>query len=424
MAILMVLVCLAVLLPFTASFNYKARVDWQSAVNQGDQIRARNINRGAIALSELLFVLQRQVFNQKQFIQYLGAIDISQVAPYLMSIFGTPDGAEGLGALVGIDTSALSDLALKNGSFEMRLIPESGRTNVNCLAQGSKGKAKDNPQARTVEVLEQMMAPPLYDPLFEEERADGERYTRQDVLRAMVDYVDDDRKNFSLTRLKSGSGTEQYRYTELFDPYQARNARLDSLKELNLIQGVDDDWMAAFGDNLTVYGGGDCKVNLNFASADQIALVLRHAVRGEDKYKTEGENYLLMTLPLANFIVESREFNTLFKKLDDFKKLVEKPDQFMSPLALMGDGDTRDPNLPRVPDGMVVRVNSGCKGTNCWGGLKDLATVTPERVYRVEITTEVGTVTTVRKRVEAVYDLQFGRSQRAGKGAWLYYRED
>ena len=52
---------------------------------------------------------------------------------------------------------------------------------------------------------------------------------------------------------------------------------------------------------------------------------------------------------------------------------------------------------------------------------KDIATIAPERVYRIEIITEVGGV---RKRVEAVYDMQFGRSQSAGKGAWLYYRED
>jgi type II secretory pathway component PulK len=420
MAILMVLICLAILLPFTASFNYQARVDWQSAVNHGDEVRARNINRGAIQLSELLFILQRQVFNQKQFIQYVGRIDITQVAPYLMSVFGTEDGAEGLGALVGMDTAALSDLSLKGGSFEMRLEAESGKTNVNCLALAEDGK--DNPQARVVEALEQTMSPTLYDPLFEEERSDGERYTRQQVLMGIVDYIDDDRKRFDLARLKSSSVGENYRYTELHDPYQARNARLDSLEELYLVQGVDDDWMAAFADNLTVYGG-DCKVNLNFASAEQIALVLRHSVSGADKYKTEGENYLLMTLPLANFVVETREFNTLFKELKDFKDLVARPDEYISPLALMAGEGEQQSNLPRVPDGMEVRVKGGeNKATGDeWGGLRDVATIAPERVYSVEIITEVGGV---KKRARGVYDMQYARSQSSGKGAWLYYRED
>jgi hypothetical protein len=91
--------------------------------------------------------------------------------------------------------------------------------------------------------------------------------------------------------------------------------------------------MAAFGQELTIYGM--CKVNLNFASAEQNARVLRHAVSGEDRWKTEGENFMLKTMPLANYIVDMREYN-LFEKLDDFKALAEKPDQYINPMLMMG----------------------------------------------------------------------------------------
>lgn len=421
-AILLVLIALAILFPFTATFNYKARVDWQSAVNHGDEVRARAIQRGAMQLSVLMFELQRMVFNSKQFREMVGAMDITMLAPYLMSIFGTEDGAEGLGALVGLDTSSLNELALDGGgSFEVRLEAESGKINVNCLAVEKDDKNK--PQARTVETLEALMLPKLYDPLFDEEKSDGQRYSRQDVLMSLVDYIDDDLRRFDVYRLRSSSQDERYRYTELHDPYQARNARLDSIQELHLVEGIDDDWMAAFGHELTTYGG--CKVNLNFASAEQIALVLRHAVSGRDRWKTEGENFLTMTMPLANFVVESREFN-LFKKLEDVKELVAKPDQFVNPLLLMGEEDPDADfaaNVPKVPDGMEVRVNGGSRKDTgeSWGGLKDVATVAPERIYRIEIITNVGSV---RKRLTAVYDIQYARAQSQGKGAWLYFRED
>ncbi|WP_181197456.1 type II secretion system protein GspK [Enhygromyxa salina] len=415
----MVLIALAILFPFTASFNYKARVDWQAAVNHGDEVRARAVQRGAMQLSVLMFELQRMVFNQKQFRDMMGAMDITMLAPYLMSIFGTEDGAEGLGALVGVDTTALNELALDGGgSFEVRLEAESGKLNVNCLAIEKDGE--NTPRARVTETLEALMLPKLYDPLFDEEKSDGERYNRQHVLQAIVDYIDDDTKRFDAYRLRQSSQDERYGYTELHDPYQSRDSRLDSILELHLVEAVDDDWMAAFGSELTVYGG--CKVNLNFASPEQIAQVLRHAVSGADRWKTEGDNFLLMTMPLSNFVIESREFN-LFQKLEDFKDLVAKPDQFVNPLTLLGDESDNDyaANLPKVPDGMEVRVNGGSRNGQTWGGLKDVATVEPERIYRIEVITTVGSV---RKRLTAVYDIQYARSQSAGKGAWLYYRED
>ncbi|MFO7564663.1 MAG: type II secretion system protein GspK [Enhygromyxa sp.] len=421
-AILMVLIALAILFPFTASFNYKSRVDWQAAINHGDEVRARAIQRGAMQLSVLMFELQRMVFNQKQFRDFAGAWDITMLAPYLMGMFGSEDGAEGVGALIQesvgaqFDLSALSEFGLDTGGFEVRLEAESGKINVNCLAIEKDGE--NSPRSRVAETLEALMLPPLYDPLFDEEKSDGQRYTRQQVIQAIVDYIDDDTKQFDAYRLRNGSQDERYRYTELADPYQSRDARLDSIDELYLVEGIDDDWMAAFGHELTVYGG--CKVNLNFASPEQIALVLRHAVSGNDRDKTEGENFLTMTMPLANFVVQSREFN-LFQKLEDFKSMVAKPDQYLNPLLLLGDGGDNTSNLPKVPVGMEVRVNGGSRNGATWGGLRDISTVEPERIYRIEVITNVGSV---RKRLTAIYDIQYARSQSAGKGAWLYYRED
>lgn len=416
-ALLMVLAALAIMIPFTATFNYDAKVDFQSSVNTADEVKARNMQRGALGLSVLMFELQRMVFNQKQFREFVGGqMDITQVAPYLMSIFGSKDGAQAIGDFVGMDTSALGDLSLDGGGFEVRVEAESGRINVNCLhksdAQGSKI------QSQTATMLGQLMAPSLYDPLFEEEKADGQIYRRLDVLNAIVDYIDDNRTGFDAVRLENGGGPERYRYTELYDPYQPRNARLDSIEELQLVQGVDDDWMAAFGDELTVYG--NCKINVNFASSRQIAAVLVHAVSARDRWKTEGNNYLTMILPLANFVVEARAFN-LFEKLTDLKSLVGKPDQYMMPAFLMGGDEEQSTTNQFIPDGLEVRVNEGCRNDSCWGGLREVATVEPERYYRVEIITEVGSA---RTRVDAVYDMQYGRSNSSGKGAWLYFREE
>ncbi len=421
-AILMVLACLAVLMPFTASFSYTTRVDWQAAINLRDEVAARNLNRGGLRLSLLLFELQRMVFNQKQFRQMLGTWDITQVAPYLMSAFGSKDGHEGIAGMAGLDASTFKELSIDNGSFEIRVEAESGKLNVNCL--GQTGQGKDSSQARTVETIEAMLMPTLYDPLFDEEKGDGQRYTRKQIIQAMVDYIDDDIKSFDVVKLATSSTQERYRYTEIFDPYEPRNARLDSIEELNLVEGVDDDIMMAFGADLTVYGS--CKVNLNFASADQIALVLRHSVDAADKWKTEGENFLMKTLPLARYIVDQRTF-ALFDDMKAFEELVEKPDKFVSPLAMMGGASAgnaaalRNANMPRIPEGIQIRLNGEEKEGETFGGVNDIASIAPERVYRIEIIAEAGAV---KKRLTAVYDMQYARAQSKGTGAWIYYRED
>ncbi len=416
-ALLMVLAALAVMIPFTTTFNLDAKVDWQGSVNTADKVKARNMQRGALRLSVLMFELQRMVFNQKQFREFVGGqMDITQVAPYLMSIFGSQDGAQALGDFVGMDTSALGDLSLGGGGFEVRVEAESGRINVNCLNKSDSKGSKV--QSQTATMLAQLMAPSLYDPLFEEDKADGQTYRRTDVLSSIVDYIDDNRSSFDPLRMETGGGAERYRYTELYDPYQPRNARLDSLEELQLVEGIDDDWVAAFGDELTVYGS--CKINVNFASARQIAAVLVHAVSSRDRWKTEGPNYLAMTLPLANFVVEARQFN-LFEKLTDLKSIVGKPDQYMMPAFLTGGDDAEQQTNSFIPDGVEVRVNEGCRNDSCWGGLREVATVEPERYYRIEIITDVGAA---RTRVDAVYDMQYGRSNSSGKGAWLFFREE
>ena len=422
-AILMVLACLAVLMPFTAAFSFTTRVDWQAAINLRDEVAARNLNRGGLRLSLLLFELQRMVFNQKQFRQMMGSWDITQVAPYLMSAFGSKEGHEGIAGMAGLDASTFKELAIDNGSFEVRMEAESGKLNVNCL--GNTGQGKDSSQARTVETIEAMLMPTLYDSLFEEEKGDGQRYTRTSVIQAMVDYIDDDNKSYDVVKLAPSSTQERYRYTELYDPYQPRNARLDSIDELHLAEGVDDDLMTAIGADLTVYGS--CKVNLNFASADQIALVLRHSADAADKWKTEGENFLMKTLPLARYVVDQRAM-ALFADIKAFEELVEKPDKFLNPLAMLGGatspGAMRNSNLPKIPEGIKIRLNSEKKeGTEdeMLGGVSDIATVAPERVYRVEVISEAGAV---KKRLTAIYDMQFARAQSKGSGAWIYYRED
>lgn len=437
-ALIMVIACLAIIFPFMSEFSYRARVDWQGAVNQGDEIRARNAERGALRISVLMFELQRMLFNSKKMRNRLGAFDITQFAGYLMSAFGTPDGTEGLGAMAGM--SGLPDMSLGEGyEFEVRVMAEGGRINVNCLGDTSGKATKQKQAARS---LYSIMAPTLYNPLFEEEKSDGRRYRRDEVLASIVDYLDDDRERFDVERLTSSSAGESTEYTQLHDPYLARNARMDSIDEIYLVEGVDDDWMAAFGPALTVYG--DCKVNLNFASAEMIANVIAATAKPADRWKVEGENFALYAQRMANFIVINRDMN-LFKDLKSFVDLVANPMAKASPFAMLTGGDAEDMDREmqeanrQLPEPIQLNFKAAKKRSKRRRrnrqskeepeeeqGLEsqdvtvnDVATVDPEKTYRVEITTTVGAV---RKKLTAIYGMNYVRTRTRGQGAWLHIR--
>jgi general secretion pathway protein K len=104
--------------------------------------------------------------------------------------------------------------------------------------------------------------------------------TRQDLLVYLRDWIDDNEQTSSLAAsfpagtcvmltpgnrspFEDGFGDENQPYQKGENRYKAKNARMDSLDELYLVAGVDDAFMAAFGDALTVYLPVEAKRNVN-----------------------------------------------------------------------------------------------------------------------------------------------------------------
>ena len=69
------------------------------------------------------------------------------------------------------------------------------------------------------------------------------------------------------------------------------------------------------------------------------------------------------------------------------KDLVAKPDEFANPMMMFGTDPQATTQLPRIPEGIEVRVNPPKNEEDNYGALKEVAVVTPERIYRVEIIT-------------------------------------
>jgi general secretion pathway protein K len=108
-----------------------------------------------------------------------------------------------------------------------------------------------------------------YEFLFEKEDSNKVKANPQDVIIAMRDWIDEDQVQSTLNlsgqgdAFLKGFSDENYNYDK-FDPrYRAKNGMFDSLDELYLVHGVNDRFMAAFGDRLTIYPDKNSRMNIN-----------------------------------------------------------------------------------------------------------------------------------------------------------------
>ena len=318
-ALILVLTTLAILTAVGVDFSYSSRVSLKLAENLRDETRAEYMAKSAINLSRLLLHFQKQV---DQMGGQLGTVlnaalggggsgATTKASTTTTGIAGAVSAApptNNLGIrlweLLPIDSNAFS--ALLSGSFagveaartadgaEPRPPPPSGRPVVahafGAFDGGFRTKIVDensrinvqgldglNPMpASVLTQLRALMADPKYDFIFDEPDANRDRVRRDDVILAMRDWIDNDETGAALdpTNLQApfanGFGDENSAYSRYEPRYKAKNGRFDSLEELYMVRGVNDRFMAAFGDRLTIWPDINSKLNINTDDPQQM----------------------------------------------------------------------------------------------------------------------------------------------------------
>ncbi len=302
-ALLLVLTTIAILTAVAVDLAYQTRVSLQIAANSRDELRAACLAKSAVSFSRLVLHFQQQL---DQASGGLGAA-IAQVPGASALLSGAAGQAAGaaqapqfsfrLWDLVPIDSNAAS--MFLSGGFARReeerappppqakggeaFFPEGPGTRAFGEYEGHF-EAKIEDEERKINVpqlaglstvagpqllrLVQLVRDPRFDPLFDREDANGNRYSRSDAVLALKDWVDEDEVTSVLTSnaaipFEAGIGDENFAYDRGPDRYKAKNARFESLDELYLVSGVGDAFMAAFGDQLTVYPDVNAQTNIN-----------------------------------------------------------------------------------------------------------------------------------------------------------------
>lgn len=402
-ALVAVVVMVAVIGALSADFAFGVRVDYAAAANARDELRAHYLNRSAINLGRLLLRVQTQLIEPNR--QLLGGFDLQlpDYASTLLAAFQGREGAELLGGLFGVAPGDIRGLGLGAGQFDLQMQSLDGRLNLNCGGGPNPGAPA---VLRLAAGLAALLAPRRYDRLFERMDARGQYNDRLTVLRAIIDWADQDQQQFG------SSAAEDYRYEEGKDGYRTKNQYFDTLEELRLVRGVDDDFMTAFADQLTVYGG--CRPNVALMGMPTImALITQYAAVPTDP----GLEYRNLAL-LARYVYEIGQLRG-FSKVKDLIDAVEDPMGQLSLgsaiASLLGQGKTEPPEgLPPVTG---VKLSPKVEEAVVAGQ--------PRRVWRMVAQATVGRV---EKRLTAVWDqglisMQAGRAN-SGPGGFVYWRED
>jgi general secretion pathway protein K len=274
-ALIMVLGAIVIMIVMLAELQDDAGSEFASSTAVRDEVQAEYFARSAINLSRLLvaaeptmrkaiaplFMLMKQTPPQ---------LPVWQYADRILGAFNDKEASEDFFALSGADTALGKNLGLKGGHFEVVIVDEDSKINVNM------GAANEIAHIRLAKEIMGRMAPIQYDPLFTQRDSTGNYSDRLTTCAAIIDWPDPDEQLYScdVTNAPSSNAAEDAWYQLLPKPYRRKNAPYDSLEELHMVRGVTDDFWATFVDpnptdprkrEMTVWGQGT--VNVNTANA-------------------------------------------------------------------------------------------------------------------------------------------------------------
>jgi general secretion pathway protein K len=246
-----------------------------------------------------------------------------------------PDGAPELSA-------PLHAFGEFDGSYSAKVFDENSRINVRGL-NGLGGQ----PLATLIQ-LRAMMADPKFDFIFEEDDANRDRVRRDDVILALKDWIDEDETATGIdpTNVRNpftnAFSDENGAYDRYTPRYKAKNAYPDSLQELYFVRGINDRFMAAFGDRLTVWPDINSKLNVN--TSDQLQLVTNILIAAQNPNDYRMRDPLLIRTILQE--IQLRKMFSFFGlTAADFVGILQangipvRPElaQANSPLNFLGD---------------------------------------------------------------------------------------
>jgi general secretion pathway protein K len=288
-ALILVLGSIAIMTVMLTEFQDEATSELSSTLADRDALRAEYLAKSGVNLSRLLIAAEPMIRQGLAiFSMALGQkpaqVPVWEFSDRILGAFNDKEGTADFALLTGTDLSKGKNLGIEGGRFDVDIIDEDSKLNVNVAARGDPFT-----QTRLAQQLLALMSGEQYSPMFDQRDRDDNFTDRAALCGAIIDWADADEDMNACdprTAAPSSRATEDITYQLLKKPYFRKNAAYDSLDELHLVRGVGDDFWATFVDPepsnpkkrvITVWGQGS--VNVNTANAmTLLAVVCANAV--------------------------------------------------------------------------------------------------------------------------------------------------
>jgi len=272
-ALILVLSSLTLLTVMLSEIQDENAAEFASALNARDAVVAEYAAKSALNLSRLLIAAEPSIRKTlAPMFMMMGSappqIPVWEFTDRVMGAFNGAEGAEAFKALGGFDLSRGKNLGLTGASFQIKVVDEDSKINLNEPARGGAFG-----QARLASQLIGLMGGPQNNPLFEGRDADGQFSDRQAICSAIIDWTDPDPETYTCDPNNANAqsaGAEDSFYERLKRPYSRKNSGFDSLDELHKLRGFNDDFWATLIEpdadkpekrTVTVWGQGTINVN-------------------------------------------------------------------------------------------------------------------------------------------------------------------
>jgi general secretion pathway protein K len=295
----MVLATITVLTVLLTEFQDESSAELSGAVSDRDALKAEYLARSGINLARLLIASEPTIRTAVAPLFMMmrttpPQIPVWEFSDRVLGAFNDQTGAEEFNALAGVNVSEGKNLGIEGGKFELVIVDEDSKINVNLAARGDAFS-----QTRMATQLMGLMLGEQYNPLFEEKDADGQFSDRMAICGALIDWADPDEGFYNCdpraSAVAAAAAAEDSFYQLLEPPYRRKNAAFDSLDELRLVRGMGEDFWATFVDPepgnpkkrvLTVWGQG--QVNVNTANAQTIWAIVCAAAEPQTPLCTDA----------------------------------------------------------------------------------------------------------------------------------------